>query len=378
MVELIESLPSKFSPLTGRKNSRYVSRIRKRGGGPYRDVMWIGMAHKKFTDPRDGVQFQFGLQRDRLAFEGIWIGAWALRSRRDAQRSLIGQKRLFLSRLKHLPERCYLELYDEEKLFRKAAKDVHENDVDEFLSMMGKRDVHVSLSKEMSARKAISLKGRIVHDIVQTFDKLFDIYMLMINEPTTEVSIKVPSTKEFIERRVLTDEELIHRTMNILKNIGSKPARMPKYVPGTRRPYPVERVALPLNLDRKREVDGCVVYIDDKYNDEDLRKRRKLLVKFRILIHVILNSLRMNTDCALFLLKNPSTDARYISYKDTQTGRILFNLIRFEKNKSIYFWLFATAREIAYMVHKQLGYKHLNLMRDVITAALRRMRAGLP
>jgi len=202
--------------------------------------------------------------------------------------------------------------------------------------------------------------------------------MLMIGEPTREVSGEIPLTKELIEGRIVSDEDLIDRTMKILKNVGSGPARVPRHVSGVKRPYSVERVALPLDLDRKRKIDDCVVYLDDEYNYKDLKKRWRLLARFRILVYTILNSLGMNTDCALFLLKSPLTDARYIGGKDTRKCRILFNLIRFEKNKSIYFWLFATAREIAYVIHKRLGYRHLNEMRNIIVTALSRMRASVP
>jgi len=379
-IELIGSLPSKFSPLTSQDHTHYVSRIRERGGGPYRHVMWIGMAHKKFRDPRYGVQLQFGWGRYGVEFDGIWIEADALPTRREAQHSLISHKRWFLSRLKRLPEQYCLCLWDKrQELFRKVARDVDETDVTEFLSTMGNRNVYVYLGREMSAREAISMKGRIVPNIVQTFNKLFNIYMLMIREPKPEVSKKIPSTIEFAgEKHFPTDDELRDRTLRILRNIGSKPGRMPKGVPGVEGSYAIERKVARLNLDQKKEIDGCVVYLDDKYDEGDLKKRRKLLAEFRHLIYAILSSLQMNANCAQFLLKNPSTDARYIlSHKGTSGGRILFNLVRFEKNKSIYFWLFAAAREIAYMVHRRLGYKHLNLMRDVITVALARMKTSV-
>jgi len=377
-VELVKFLPSNFLPLTKRDHCHYVSRIRKRGGGPYRDVMWIGMAHENFSDPREGVQLQFGLTRYRVTFEGIWIEASALASRRDAQHSLISHKEWFLAQLKGLPEQYYLSLQDEtQEIFHKVAVNANESQVDQFLSTMGNRNVYVYLGKDISARKAISLKGRIVRDIVQTFSKLLKIYMMMIKEPMRGVSKKIQTTTEFaVGRGVPTDDELMDRTLGIVRGIGSKSGRVPKRVLGAKGTYAIKRKVLPLNLHQRKEIDGCVVYLDDEYNDDDLKRRRKLLAEFRRLVSGILHSLEMNTECAQFLLKSPSTDARYIlSGRDTRSGRILLNLVRFEKNKSVYFWLFAVAREIAYMVHRRLGYKHVNLMRDVMTVALSRMIA---
>ena len=53
---------------------------------------------------------------------------------------------------------------------------------------------------------------------------------------------------------------------------------------------------------------------------------------------------------------NPRTDARYLMEKgDKKNACIIVNLLRYEKNRSHYFWLIAISREIAYILAPSLN-----------------------
>lgn len=68
---------------------------------------------------------------------------------------------------------------------------------------------------------------------------------------------------------------------------------------------------------------------------------------------------------------NPRTDARYLMEKgDKKNACIIVNLLRYEKNRSHYFWLIAISREIAYIFAKRLSYHHQNVMRKVLMQGL--------
>jgi len=47
-------------------------------------------------------------------------------------------------------------------------------------------------------------------------------------------------------------------------------------------------------------------------------------------------------------------------------GRTVFNFNRYLEEKSRFFWFFVAARELAYLIHNQLDYRHNNLMRCLL------------
>ena len=221
---------------------------------------------------------------------------------------------------------------------------------------------------------------RISTEIVSVFTELFNLFALAnaihtIDQPkptrhpphTLEVLVDMPPS------RVVSDEEEIQSTLNYLAKlkIKAQPSRI--VIPKKIDTYPVERIALPLNLSPKvfHDSSGPIRYwIERKRRKEEIISRANLLRQLRLNLDQIAKALGTSPEFLQIMVTSPQTDARY-----TKSNRILVNLLRYEKIQMIEFWLFAIAREIAYIRHKRLSYQHINFMRKVLLVILSKLRA---
>jgi hypothetical protein len=102
---LEKKLPPSFKPF---KKSIYVSRIRVRGGD-LRKEMWIGMANSNlYQNPRDGIQFQFGIDNENIWCMGIFIDRYASKARLAAKIRISAKRTEFLKKLKKLGKDFYI------------------------------------------------------------------------------------------------------------------------------------------------------------------------------------------------------------------------------------------------------------------------------
>ncbi len=102
---LEKKLPPSFEPF---KKSIYVSRISVRGGG-LREEMWIGMANSNlYQNPRDGIQFQFGIDNKNIWCMGIFIDRYASKARLAAKIRISAKRTEFLKKLKKLGKDFYI------------------------------------------------------------------------------------------------------------------------------------------------------------------------------------------------------------------------------------------------------------------------------
>jgi hypothetical protein len=225
----------------------YVSRIREQGGGPFRQVLWIGFAHRRFEDPRNGVQFQFGFSKTRVEFNGIWIDGWpeAQKAKRAAQRQLISHLDQFQRLLKRLPPQYYLGLYD-----RRTAKKIQELSVSDvrnnterlnlFTTRMADWGAHVAVAEDLSRTEAIEVGRGLPKHIVRTFTELLPIYSLMImRSPSLRRKVRVVMSRGSVLSTSTIDESATWG-MNQALAYEKQQGRRPQDVSATTRGYDIE------------------------------------------------------------------------------------------------------------------------------------------
>jgi hypothetical protein len=137
------------------------------------------------------------------------------------------------------------------------------------------------------------------------------------------------------------------------------------------------RTVLPLDakLLQQKCSDGRIrtYYLDSGYTAKELETRFHDFDAFRGALNKIAQAFGKKGPFLQIVVTNPRTDARYLMERgDMQNTCIIVNLLRYEKNKSNYFWLISISREIAYIFAKRLGYHHQNVMREMLMSGLAR------
>jgi hypothetical protein len=153
----------------------------------------MGFAHKEFKDPRNGVQLQFGLSRNGVEFNGIWIegSPQARNARIRAQEQLISNFGMFRNALKKLPKGYYIALYHyrkEHHHYEWDLSDVISNTerLRLFLTRMGDKENNVAIAAHLAKTEAIRLGDRLPVKIAENFEKLLPLYSLMIQRSAPE------------------------------------------------------------------------------------------------------------------------------------------------------------------------------------------------
>ena len=238
------------------------------------------------------------------------------------------------------------------------------------------------INASFSRYDEIVSKRVITTEIVRIFRELYNLFALAtgirtIDQPrparspprTLEVLVDKPPVK------VASDEEEIQSTLDFLARLKMKEMSSAIIVPKKIDSYPVERTVLPLKLRPRvfQHSSGPIRYwLDSKYGEEEIGSRANLLKQLRSKLDQIAIALGKSPGFLQIMVTLPQTDARYI-----KSNRILVNLLRYERNRILEFWLFAIAREIAYIRYRRLSYQHINFMRKVLIAGLSRLR-GVP
>ena len=208
--ELIRALGKNFEDFVtgGRHPSPYVASVWTRaGGGHYRDNMWIGFAHRKYEDPHNGIQFQFGINKDSIFSLGIWIEGRGLASsaRTEAKERIASKKKTFLDLLRRLGDNYHINAWPpgEAEIVQKA-NDVKEEDLDTWVELIEYDNYYFQIFKDLSKDKAIEMGTSIVEEIANTLEELRPLYNLFAG----------------IEKEILP-----HARMHLLYKIAWHPGR---------------------------------------------------------------------------------------------------------------------------------------------------------
>ena len=218
--------------------------------------------------------------------------------------------------------------------------------------------------------------SKIANEIMIVFGELYNLYALSQNFPLTgqPKPYRNPPKIDVFEsekesKHVENDQGIIDRTTKLLSKIGN--GEMPKKadLPGLQDFYRIYRKTLPLSATKKTfvNVDGRErsLYLDSKFSSEDFQSRIDLFDEFQAQINKIAQAMNVKQGFIQIVLTNPLTDAKRLGKEC-----VLANLMRFEKNKSIFFWLFAISREVAYMKEGRLSYRHMCILRDILMTTL--------
>jgi len=153
----------------------------------------MGFAHKEFKDPHNGVQLQFGLSRNGIEFNGIWIegSPQARKAKLRAQEQLISNFGEFRNALKKLPQGYYIGLYHYRKQHHHYEWDLSDviSDTERlrlFLTRMGDKENNVAIAAHLAKTEAIKLGERLPAKIAENFNKLLPLYSLMIQRSAPE------------------------------------------------------------------------------------------------------------------------------------------------------------------------------------------------
>ena len=217
---------------------------------------------------------------------------------------------------------------------------------------------------------------RIMNEILVVFNELFNVYALSLNlqlikqpKPKSSPPKIEPTIFDKPEKHIDTDQDIIDMTQKMLAAMGHK--KLPKKATSPSRDdsYRVARKALPLNASRKmlKGDDGKErsFYLDAYCSEKDFQNRIRLYDEFQGILARISESMGVQRDFIQVVLTNALTDA-----KRSNSDCVLANLMRYETNKSPFFWLFVISREIAYMREGRLSYSHLCILRDIMMTTL--------
>lgn len=213
--------------------------------------------------------------------------------------------------------------------------------------------------------------SKIADEVVKVFSALFNIYALATGlQPTKQPKPSGKPWKMRVEtdtanKRVETDEELIQDVKKMMASVAhGKPPKKANFK-GKNDRHTIERKVRPLNLTAHTH-QGRSYHLDQGHVEKELETRLKLYDEFRDLLDRISSSIEAPKDFLQIMLTDPTSDARY-----TSEGSYIFaNLLRYEVNRSEYFWLTTVAREVAYLKRRRLGYAHQNWMRKVLVTGL--------
>jgi uncharacterized protein YktB (UPF0637 family) len=176
--ELIDALGMNFDDFKkgGSHPSPYVAKAFSQRHY-YRDHMWIGMAHKKYEDPRHGIQFQFGINKDSVFSFGVWIesSAYTKKARAEAKELIVSRKEEFLKLLSKLGDDYRICAYNENEVDKKA-NEVSKDDLVMWTSKIESDDNYFQIYRDLSKEKAIEMGTAIVEEIASTFKELRPLY----------------------------------------------------------------------------------------------------------------------------------------------------------------------------------------------------------
>jgi len=215
---ILDIAPNDVSPFL---KTSFTASIWDQGTLRYKDSMWIGFTHRRFKNARYTVQFQFGIDSQRIWSNGIWLDKRAKRRiRHEAIRRLRSREGEFLRVLKALPPGYYVRIHRSPRL--KDPVLVEELDLrilHEILKEAARSGVHFSVSLAMSKGNAISLGEDLAPYLLRNFMRLLPAYSLMTGIRAGDIGKAVNGSMPVETKQDLLDFE--QRRVRSLK-IASK------------------------------------------------------------------------------------------------------------------------------------------------------------
>jgi len=126
-------------------------------------------------------------------------------------------------------------------------------------------------------------------------------------------------------------------------------------------------ILAPTDLE-KIKILGHVLYLPPNASHEGVDV--SLIREFSTFIYNILQAMTspdFATNMIGISLEEPYRDAH--RFKNI----ILFNANHYSKNKSIFYWLFTAAREVAYLINRRRDERHMKIMRELAVRALEKL-----
>lgn len=185
--ELIDALLEGFEDFKT-DSSPYVSRTWSRGGY-YTDHVWIGFAHKKYENPRNGFQLQFGINQNAVFTFGVSVesGYKSLLIRKESAQKLRENKKHFHELItKYEDDYRFVAVIDGQDI-EEELPIVSEDDVDKWIELLETR-CYFQIRRELSPQKAVEMGTSIVEHIAETFTELLPIYNFLANVEGIEIS----------------------------------------------------------------------------------------------------------------------------------------------------------------------------------------------
>jgi len=176
--ELLEVLSEDFEDFQT-KNSPYVSNAWSRGGY-YADHVWIGFAHEKFDNPRNGFQLQFGINRNSIFTFGISVesGSKELLIRRESAKLLRENKKELHKLLNKYKEDYELVAPIDGQELEEKLLEVTEDDIEKWIKLLETK-CYFQIRRSLSPQQAIEMGTSIVEYIAETFTELLPLYNLL-------------------------------------------------------------------------------------------------------------------------------------------------------------------------------------------------------
>jgi hypothetical protein len=190
----------------------------------------------------------------------------------------------------------------------------------------------------------------------------------LVSQPKPRSEIYKPTiTIDFGKTNLKSDKERQTDARNSLASLKASGRAGRIHLPGKKDQYLVKRTALDLALKPYRfHLKGEKITI---YSNRKLKPSNDKILSnysaFHRTLSDIENLLQLLKGFLKIMYVDPKSDARYSRSKKSHC--VFLNLARLKINQSSFFWLFAVARELAYIRFPRLDYRFVNLLRDILT-----------
>lgn len=175
----------------------YVARAFNRGSQEYRDYMWLGFGHSKYSRAQDGVQFQVSINKEDPISIEIFADQVGRVARKEAKTNIEKNRETFLKLVNGLSG-FLIGYFNHDKELEKECPKMSEEDLTQFLENMDQGGIYVYISREFSQNETIRKGDEIVPEIIRTWSQLQPLYNLMVlgkisgevKEPVTELRLQ--------------------------------------------------------------------------------------------------------------------------------------------------------------------------------------------
>jgi len=366
---VIEPELKKINPMI----NGHVSRVKKRASNEYRDWAWLYFN----TQPREAwrySQLTINISPNRL-FVGVDI--------RTPKEYQIYRKEI--SKLENCRQvETTVKLLSTRELFVATQDDDWETAPARKHSVEELRGILLTpnlfwINIPFEKGDPILRQKSFASNVIQIFSDLYNIFAFATGNKTIsreppKLSTFVPDVVvEAIDSIVESDETDEKKVKEFLGSLKGTPFMHGYHLPGKSDQYFVQRKALEYNLKPFRlQIKGVPVVV---YSDHDVTTESQIFEDYEAFVQQMDNISKLFSLTKGFLkimFVNTATDARYSQTADGYS--IFVNIAAFHARRSLFFWLFTIARELAYIKNHRIGYPFLKDMRRLIVHALSRLQ----